>query len=357
MFALQFLNEVLLLIGEMLISLGIIGGTGYTGKKLLQFGTNHPNVKNISVYGNNSAGNRILNLFPELMNTVEDSNILSVDDISFEHDVYFVALPHGEALNYIPELIKKGKKVIDLGGDYRFDDPVEYEKWYKIEHNSPTLLNEKKYGLADYYDIDYIHTNLIANPGCYPTSVLLSVLPFIENFSESINTISTCSYSGTSGAGKSAKPEMLLSEMDGNVKAYNVNNHRHQPEIAQELKKAGLLADYSITTHLLPVAIGIYSTTTIKLNKQIAAELINESYNIKYAASKFVRLRQIPPSLTWVVGTNFCDINVSVKNNTVIITSAIDNLIKGASGQALQNMNKMFDFDETLGIINNGVAK
>lgn len=340
-----------------MISLGIIGGTGYTGKKLLQFCANHPKIGDVAVYGNNSAGNRLLNLFPELMNTVNDTNILSVENISDEHDIYFVALPHGEALNYIPSLIQKGKKVIDLGGDYRFDDASEYEKWYKIEHSSAKLLNIKKYGLVDYYNIDYSKTELIANPGCYPTSVLLSVLPFIENFSDSINTISTCSYSGTSGAGKSAKTEMLMSEMDGNVKAYNVNNHRHQPEITQELKKAGLQSDYSITTHLLPVAVGIYSTTTIKLNKSINTELVIENYNNKYATSKFVRLRQIPPSLTWVVGTNFCDINVSVKHNTVIITSAIDNLIKGASGQAMQNMNKMFDFDETLGIINNGVTQ
>ncbi|HPN37493.1 MAG TPA: N-acetyl-gamma-glutamyl-phosphate reductase [Melioribacteraceae bacterium] len=340
-----------------MIDVGIIGGTGYTGKKLLQILTNHPNVKNITVYGNASAGNTLLNLFPELLNTVNDSCVLSVDEITFNHDIYFVALPHGEALKYIPQLIERGKKVIDLGGDYRFDNVEEYEKWYNIKHTSSKLLGFKQYGLADYYKLDYNNTNFIANPGCYPTSVLLSALPFVENFNEYINTISTCAYSGTSGAGKSAKTEMLMSEMDGNVKAYNVNNHRHQPEIIQELNKAGLIADYSITTHLLPVAVGIYSTTTIKLNKSVLPESVNEVYNKKYLNSKFVRLRQIPPSLTWVVGTNYCDINISIKHNTVIITSAIDNLIKGASGQAIQNMNKMFNYDETSGILNNGVTQ
>jgi N-acetyl-gamma-glutamyl-phosphate reductase len=338
-------------------NIAIIGGTGYTGKKLLQFCANHPEISSITLYGNSSAGDSLLNIFPELMNIVKDTEILSIEKISNSHDLYFVALPHGEALKYIPELLNNNKKVIDLGGDYRFDDPAEYEKWYKIKHNSAYLLNHKIYGLADYYDFDYSGTNLIANPGCYPTSVLLAVLPFVENFGNYINTISTCSYSGTSGAGKSAKTEMLMSEMHGNVKAYNINSHRHQPEISQELKKAGLTVDYSITTHLLPVAVGIYSTTTIKLNKPVNSDLVLKSYNNKYSTSKFVRLRQIPPSLTWVVGTNFCDINVSIKHNTVIITSAIDNLIKGAAGQAIQNMNKMFNFDETLGIINNGVTQ
>lgn len=338
-----------------MINVAILGGTGYTGKKLLQLLFNHPKVSEISVYGNTNAGSKLLDIFPELTNLTINKDILSLNNISLHHDLYFVALPHGEALKQIPNLINNNKIVIDLGGDFRLDDPEEYEHWYGIKHTSTELLNIKNYGLADYYNTNYQTTNLIANPGCYPTSVLLSVLPFVENFSDHIITISTCSYSGTSGAGKSNKLELSLSEMDGNIKAYNVNNHRHQPEIAQELKKAGLNADYSITTHLLPVAVGIYSTTTIKLNKPIANEAVQEVYNKKYSNSYFIRLRQIPPSLTWVVGTNFCDINISVKYNTVIITSAIDNLIKGAAGQAVQNMNKKLNFDETLGIINKGV--
>lgn len=333
-----------------MISVGILGGTGYTGKILLKFCADHINVKDVTVYGFSTAGESLLSIFPELQNQVTDSTIQSIKNISFEHDVYFIALPHGEALEYVPELIAKGKKVIDLGGDYRLDNPESYKEWYKKEHTSTELLNKKVYGLADYYNIDYSKINLVANPGCYPTSVLLSVLPFIENFSDVISTISTCSYSGTSGAGKSAKTDLLMSEMDGNVKAYNVNNHRHQPEIYQEMVKAGLKEEYTITMHLLPIAVGIYSTTTIRLKEEIDAEKLQEVYLKQYQNSKFVRIRKVPPSLTWVTGTNYCDINVSLKSKSLVITSAIDNLIKGAAGQAIQNMNKLFNWDETLGL-------
>ena len=338
-----------------MITVGIVGGSGYTGKKLLQICSAHPQIKEISIYGFSTAGEKISNVFPELVNQVVDTEIKSVKNISFEHDLYFIALPHGEALEYVPALIKAGKKVIDLGGDYRLDTPEEYKTWYNKEHSSPELLKDKCYSLADYLTIDYSKINLIANPGCYPTSVLLALLPFVNNFSSVINTINTCSYSGTSGAGKSAKTDLLMSEMDGNVKAYNVNNHRHQPEIYQELVKAGLKEEYNITMHLLPIAVGIYSTTTIKLKEEIDAEKLHKVYYDKYYSSPFVRLRKVPPSLTWVTGTNYCDINLSLKSKTLIITSAIDNLIKGAAGQAIQNMNKLFNWEESLGLLSLGV--
>ena len=337
-----------------MITVGIVGGSGYTGKKLLQLCSTHPNIKSFTVYGFSTAGENISSVFPELLNIVEDKVIESVKSISLEHDLYFIALPHGEALEYVPNLIKAGKKVIDLGGDYRLDTPEEYQTWYNKKHNSPELLKEKCYSLADYINTDYTKVNLIANPGCYPTSVLLALLPFISNFSDVINTVNTCSYSGTSGAGKSAKTDLLMSEMDGNVKAYNVNNHRHQPEIFQELVKAGLKEEYNITMHLLPIAVGIYSTTTIKLKEEIDAEKLAKVYFDKYNSSPFVRLRKVPPSLTWVTGTNFCDINLSLKSKTLVITSAIDNLIKGAAGQAIQNMNKLFNWEESLGLLSLG---
>jgi N-acetyl-gamma-glutamyl-phosphate reductase len=338
------------------ISICIIGGSGYTGKHLIQLCGSHPFVNSISVYGFKTAGMHIKYVFPELAMQfpnliVEDSNKLS-----YEHDVYFIALPHGEALKYVPELISKGKLVIDIGGDYRLDNADKYTKWYKIQHTSPELLSNKLYGLADYLSSDLYTKNLIANPGCYPTSALLSLLPLVENFAGDIDFVSTSAYSGTSGAGKSANHDLSLSEMFGNVRAYNVNSHRHQPEIEQMMDKYGFKSAYSLTTHLLPVAVGIYATTTVHMKKEVSQDTINNLYVNKYKHSPFVRMREVPPNLSWVVNTNFCDINISAKGKIIIITAAIDNLIKGAAGQAVQNLNKFYKWDETLGIISKGAA-
>ena len=334
-----------------MISVGIIGGTGYTGKYLLEFIKEHKNVSDYTVYANKSAGNNLLDIFPELLGVIENQVIKSVDNLSFEHDLYFISLPHGESLKYVPNLLEKGIKVIDLGGDYRLDTKELYKEWYNFEHTSESLLSKKVYGLADINNVNLENNNFIANPGCYPTSIQLALIPLIKKYSDNIISVSSVSYSGASGAGKSAKTELLLSELDGNVKAYNINKHRHQPEIEQELNKYGLSSPFAFTTHLLPIARGIYSTSTIHMNLEIDENEIKKLYEVGYAKSKFVRMRNTPPELKWVVNTNFCDINISAKGKTIIITSTIDNLIKGASGQAIQNMNKMFGWDETLGIL------
>ncbi|PIQ08040.1 MAG: N-acetyl-gamma-glutamyl-phosphate reductase [Ignavibacteriales bacterium CG18_big_fil_WC_8_21_14_2_50_31_20] len=335
-----------------MISVGIIGGTGYTGKYLLEFIQKHENVSEYTIYANNSAGSQLLDIFPELLGVIENQTIKSVDNLSYSHDLYFISLPHGESLKYVPLLLEKAIKVIDLGGDYRLDSEKLYKEWYQFDHTSADLLATKVYGLADINNEKTLNSEFIANPGCYPTSIQLALIPFLRFYANKIISISSVSYSGASGAGKSPKTELLLSELDGNVKAYNVNKHRHQPEIEQELKKYGMNSPFAFTTHLLPIARGIYSTSTIHLNSEISEEEISEKYLTEYANSKFVRMRNVPPELKWVVNTNFCDINISAKNKTVIITSTIDNLIKGASGQAIQNMNKMFGWNETLGLLN-----
>lgn len=335
-----------------MISVGIIGGTGYTGKYLLEFIKQHNNVANYTIYAKNSAGGKLLDIFPELLGVIENQTIESVDNLSEEHDLYFISLPHGESLKYVPALLVKGIKIIDLGGDYRLDNKELYKEWYQFDHTSSNLLSTKVYGLADVENNKVNGSNFIANPGCYPTSIQLALIPLVKNFADEINSISCVSYSGASGAGKSAKAELLLAELDGNVKAYNINKHRHQPEIEQELTKYGMKSPFAFTTHLLPIARGIYSTSTIHLNSAITEDNIVGKFLAEYSNSKFVRVRNVAPEIKWVVNTNFCDINISVKNKIVVITSAIDNLIKGASGQAIQNMNKMFGWDEALGILN-----
>jgi len=333
-----------------LISVGIIGGTGYTGKYLIKFLQKHKNVYAFDVYGKNNAGKKLYDLFPSFQGFVENKTVLPVNDISFEHQIYFVSLPHGESMNLIPALLNKNKKVIDLGGDFRLDDKELYDKWYGFEHKFPEYLKLKQYGLADINGSLLKEADFIANPGCYPTSVLLGLYPLIKNFNDQVKNISVVSYSGTSGAGKKARADLLFSEMFGNVKAYSVNKHRHQPEIEQELKKIGFNGDLSFTTHLLPVERGIYSTITVYLENEADKDEIISEYEKQYNESEFIRLRKTPPELKWVVETNYCDINVSVRNNSVIITSALDNLIKGAAGQAVQNLNNIYGWNSSTGL-------
>lgn len=334
-----------------MISVAILGGSGYTGKYLVKFCNQHPQIDEYTIYANSSSGKSIFDVFPDLVNDIENKFIKNVSELDLFHDVYFLALPHGESLKYVPKIIAAGKKVIDLGADFRLDDYDVFLKTYELDHPAEELLKNKNYGLAEQnnnYDF-----NLIANPGCYPTAALLSSIPAAKKYSENIQSITTVAYSGISGAGKKLDKSLLFSENYNSVKAYSVGTHRHEIEIEQELNKFGNKINYSLTTHLLPVFSGIYSTTIIHLDKNISQEEIDDEYNAEYGSSQFIRIRETPPELKWVIGTNFCDMNVKTLGNKIIITAAIDNLIKGASGQAMQNMNKLFGWEESLGIKSN----
>lgn len=332
-----------------MISVGIIGGTGYTGKYLIQFCNQHQNISEMHIYANTTAGQHLYDVLPELEGTVTNLTIKSVDELSYDHDLYFVTLPHGKSIEIVPQLIQSGKKVIDLGGDFRLDNAELYKEWYDLDHSHSSLLNKKHYGLADVYDA--YGEEFIANPGCYPTAALLSTLPITKSLSDNITSINISSYSGSSGAGKSLKQHLLLAELYSNVQAYNVGKHRHQPEISQEMSKTGYNGAFTFVTHLLPISIGIYSTTIIQLQEAVHEDDIKGLFNNAYSNKEFIRLRDLQPQLKWVVGTNFCDLNVVVNNSSIIVTCAIDNLIKGASGQAIQNMNQMFGWEESMGIL------
>ncbi|MCB0743835.1 MAG: N-acetyl-gamma-glutamyl-phosphate reductase [Ignavibacteriae bacterium] len=335
-----------------MISVGIIGGSGYTGKYIVKFCNEHPNVSEFYIYANNSAGQSIHNVFPDLVGEVENQTIKSVTTLDLSHDVYFFALPHGESFKYAPMLLTANKKVIDLGADFRLDNKDSFLQTYNLVHTAPEYLTAKIYGLAEIVE-NYNQTNLIANPGCYPTAALLSSIPIVKNLGKNIQSISTVSYSGLSGAGKKASTDLLFTENYNSVKAYNVGSHRHEVEIEQELKKYKSKVEYSLTTHLLPVFSGIYSTTIIHTDKAFQQDDVDELFSKSYNEKSFIRLRQTPPELKWVIGTNYCDINVTCAKNKIIVTAAIDNLIKGASGQAMQNMNKLYGWDESLGIKSN----
>lgn len=332
-----------------MISVGLIGGSGYVGKHLLHLLFQHPHIKELSIYALISAGKSLYSVFPGFLGLFPNLEIQSVDNLQ-THDVYFVSLPHGEAISVVAQLVQQGKVVIDLGGDFRLNSAKDYEHWYQQPHTAPDLLTQKTYGLAEWTSL-HNYTNLISNPGCYPTAIGLALQPLFPALATNVLAISVNAYSGTSGAGKSPNSDLLLSEMDGNVRAYNIHRHRHEPEILQELTKKGFEASFTFTPHLLPTAVGIYATSVVHGKDSFELGCIQHLFASAYQTKPFIRLRENPPHLSWVVGTNFCDIHISVRENTIIITSTIDNLIKGAAGQAVQHLNQFYGWKETTGIL------
>ncbi|MCA9398803.1 MAG: N-acetyl-gamma-glutamyl-phosphate reductase, partial [Candidatus Omnitrophica bacterium] len=271
-------------------------------------------------------------------------------------DVIFLAVPHTVSMSITPKLLAKGVKVIDLSGDYRLGRSDVYKKWYKVAHKDTANLRKSVYGLPELYREDIKKANLIANPGCYPTAAVLALAPMVSVYGKNIQSLIIDAKSGASGAGRKATVNLSFCEVDENFKAYKVLNHQHVPEIELYLSKvtAGL-PNIHFVPHLLPVKHGILETIYIQLDKKVTAKHLETLYKRFYKIEPFVRVKSsgLQPELKDVVGTNYCDIGFAVdaKGTMAVITSAIDNLIKGAAGQAVQNMNIMFDFEENEGIL------
>jgi N-acetyl-gamma-glutamyl-phosphate reductase len=269
-------------------------------------------------------------------------------------DLLFVAMPSGQAMSVVSEAITAGVKVIDLGGDFRLDDPKVYSQYYKHEHIATDLLKESVYGLSEWNENAIKKAKLIANPGCYPTSILLALIPLIIHKIIVQSFISIVSYSGTSGAGKSASANMIFSEVNESVRAYKVGNHQHIPEIKQYLEQfGGNESSFSFIPHLLPVTRGIYTTIQVLVKNGINEKEISKAFNSAYSHSPFIRLfAPAIPEMKDVLHTNFCDIGYKLSNNKILtVFSTIDNLVKGAAGQAIQNMNIMFGLEQTEGLL------
>ncbi|MFZ6016195.1 MAG: N-acetyl-gamma-glutamyl-phosphate reductase [Nitrospirota bacterium] len=335
-----------------MIRVAICGGSGYTGGELLRLLLNHPEVTVTAVTSEKSAGKYVSDLFPYLY---RHSNLtyeqLKVGDILDKADLFFMALPHGRSQEAVDFLFKHGKKVIDLSADYRLRDTKIYEEWYKGPHKFQTTLKKAVYGLPELYRKKIAEANLIANPGCYPTGAILGLYPAIKNEFIDVSSIVIDSKSGTSGAGRKSDITFSYCEVNEGFKAYAVASHRHTPEIEQELSAiAGKDIKINFTPHLAPLDRGILTTIYARLAKNISMEKIIEVYKKSYSKEPFVQVLDEgrSPNVKNVRGTNMCEVGLTVnmRTNTLIIVTAIDNLMKGGSGQAIHNMNIMMGFDE-----------
>ena len=338
-----------------MLKVAVVGASGYTGVELIRLLVGHPEIDITCVTSRQHEGLPISQVFPSLAGFCELlCEPLDVAAIAAKADLVFTALPHKSAMEVIPGFLAAGCKVIDLSADYRLQDQATYEHWYQ-EHSSPELLADAVYGLPELFRAEIKNARLIANPGCYPTSVALGLAPLLQNDLVDPASLIIDSKSGTSGAGRGAKQGSLFCEVNEGFKAYGVANHRHTPEIEQTLSAlAGNPVQVNFTPHLLPINRGILSTMYATLREQKSTSELIELYRIRYAAEGFVRV--MPggelPNVANVRGTNFCDIGLVSDERTgrVIVISAIDNLVKGAAGQALQNMNLICGFKEPLGL-------
>jgi N-acetyl-gamma-glutamyl-phosphate reductase len=326
----------------LMVDVGVIGASGYTGGELLKFLINHTNVSLVAATSRKFDGVLLSKVHPHLRNVEIRFKDINVDQI--DADLVFTATPHGTSLKIVPDLMDRDIRVVDLSGDYRFDNMDEYEKWYGFEHSK---IIDSVYGLPEIYREKIKNAKLVANPGCFPTGAILASLPIVKE--KLVDTLIIDSKTGVSGAGIKPTEITHYPNCSDNVIPYSVTNHRHMPEIQQEISKFGNVK-VSFTPHLVPVIRGILTTIHTFLKEDVKSDYIQEIYAEFYENENFVRILDVGeiPRLSAVRGSNYCDVGCfEIDNNgRIIIISAIDNLVKGASGQAIQNMNIMYDFDE-----------
>jgi N-acetyl-gamma-glutamyl-phosphate reductase len=339
-----------------MIKAGIIGSTGYAGGELVKLLLQRDDVE-IIWYGSKSyVDQKYASVYQNMFQIVDDScrddNVEALAEIA---DVIFTATPQGYCASLMNENILKKTKVIDLSADYRIKDVAVYEEWYKMEHKTPQFIKEAVYGLSEINRVDIKNARLIANPGCYPTCSTLSIYPLVKEGLIDPDTIIIDAKSGTSGAGRGAKVDNLYCEVNENIKAYGVGVHRHTPEIEEQLSYgADRPLTVSFTPHLVPMNRGILITAYATLIKSVSYEEVKAAYEKYYADEYFVRVleKDVAPQTKWVEGSNFVDVNFKIdpRTNRVVMMGAMDNLVKGAAGQAVQNMNILFGLPENKGL-------
>ena len=341
---------------ESMIKAGIIGATGYAGAELVRLLLGHKDVE-IKWYGSRSYVDQAYasvyqNMFQLVDEKCLDDNMEAMAD---QVDVIFTATPQGLCASLVNENVLNKVKIIDLSADFRIKDVNVYEKWYGIEHKAPQYIEEAVYGLCEVNREKIKQARIIANPGCYPTCSFLSIYPCVKEGLIDPNTIIIDAKSGTSGAGRGAKVDNLFCEVNENIKAYGVAGHRHTPEIEEQLSyAAGEPVLINFTPHLVPMQRGILVTAYASLKKDVTYEEVKAVYDKYYDKEYFVRVlnKDVCPQTRWVEGSNFVDVNFKIDPRTkrIIMMGAMDNLVKGAAGQAVQNMNLLFGLDEKTGL-------
>lgn len=338
-----------------MINVGIVGGTGYVGIELIRLLANHPKVTLKAISSVSYEGKNIQEIYPSVLGIV-DLVCTNSKQVIKECDVIFTALPHGLSEYIVEECIKSHKICIDIGADFRLNSEEVYKKWYKKEFEIKGIHKDAVYGLPEVYKEDIKKSSIIANPGCYPTSAALGLVPLFENKMVEKDSVIIDAKSGTTGTGREPSQITHFSECNDNITGYGIGTHRHMPEIEQTLTDlSGEDVTVTFTPHLIPVSRGILSTIYAKLNKDTDVNQIYELYKAYYKDEKFVRILPLgsAANIKNVAHSNFCDLSIHFdpRSQRVIIMSAIDSMMKGAAGQAVQNMNIRMGFKEEEGLM------
>lgn len=333
--------------------IAIVGATGFTGSELVRILMQHPEVEISAITSESRAGECFSVVHPFFMG-IADIILESVEAVDWsEPDLVFLALPHGVSMEYVEQFAEMDFPIIDLSGDFRLSSPQVYETWYKRPHSYPQGFEKAVYGIPELFKSAIESSRIIANPGCYPTGAILGLAPLVASQAIHLDQIIIDSKSGVTGAGVKSKPVNHFSSVNDNFKAYGLKNHRHSVEIQEALSRlGGAEATVQFTPHLLPVDRGILSTMYVRPKNSITEDQLQSIYARFYDTAPFVRLRAQLPTIKDVRGTNFTDIHTTYDERTgnILVISALDNLVKGAAGQAVQNMNLLMGWDQTLGL-------
>lgn len=336
------------------IKAGVIGASGYAGAELVRLLWSHPFVDVCAISSHSYTGQKLSDVYPGFYQII-DMVFEEEDDVIAKCDIIFASLPHGLSEPLARKCFDQKKRFIDLGADFRLDDPKDYEEWYKLTYQNPTLHHEAVYGLPELFREHIKDARIIGNPGCYPTSIALALAPVMKMGIANETDIIIDSKSGTTGSGKGLSELTHFPRCNEAFAPYKIAAHRHTPEIEQTLSRlCGSKASVTFTPHLLPINRGILSTIYVNLTDEATLEELHETYTAFYAKEAFVRVLPLGSvaDLKFIKYTNYCDISLHMdeRNHRLIIVSAIDNMVKGAAGQAIQNMNIMYGFEEGTGL-------
>jgi N-acetyl-gamma-glutamyl-phosphate reductase len=336
------------------IRVAIVGATSYTSREAIRLLLGHPHAEIVALCTRRDPQPMIEQIFPEFAGRLRKKcETIDPPDLRGRADVAMLCLPNGLAMSYVPELLAAAVRVIDFSADYRLKEPADYLQWYEKEHTDLEHLEHAIYGIPELFRDKIRNARLVANPGCYPTSAALAIVPLLQHGLIDAQDIIVDSASGISGAGRDPKPEHHFPERNETFEAYKVGDHRHMVEIERVLDRymRGHKSAVIFTPHLVPMERGILSTIYLKPLQPVSVEHVMQVYTETYEKERFIRIRAALPRTADVAHTNFCDITARIVKGRIVVLSAIDNMVKGAAGQAIQNMNLMFGLDETSGLM------